>query len=53
MDHLAVRDAVLNILSMSATRIEEDSNTLRRPIEKIVARGNGRQDELYGPAKQK
>ena len=49
MDPPAVRAAVQDML----TRVAEDSHTLNRLIEKNVARGAGRQGELYGPAKRR
>ena len=51
MDPPAVRAAVQDMLS--ATRVEEYSHTLNRLIEKNVARGDGRQGKLYGPAKRR
>jgi ribonuclease HI len=51
MDPPAVRAAVQEMLS--ATRVEEDSYTLDRLKEKNVARGDGRQGMLHGPAKRR
>ena len=51
MDPPAVRAAVQDMLVR--TRVAEDSHTLNRLIEKNVARGAGRQGELYGPAKRR
>ena len=51
MDPPAVRAAVQEMLS--ATRVEEDSHTLDRLKEKNVARGDGRQGMLHGPAKRR
>lgn len=50
MDPPAVRDAVQDMLS--ATSVDEDSHTVRRLIERNVAHGDGRQGELYEPAKR-
>ena len=47
----AVRVAVQEMLS--ATRVEEDSHTLNHLKEKNVARGDGRQGMLHGPAKRR
>ena len=38
---------------LSATRVEEDSYTLDRLKEKNVARVDGRQGMLHGPAKRR
>ena len=51
MDPPAVRAVVQEMLS--ATRVEEDSYTLDRLKEKNVARGDGRQGMLHGPAKRR
>ena len=37
---LAVKDAMQDMTSLSATRVEEDSHMLRHLIEKNVARGD-------------
>ena len=51
MDPPAVRAAVQDMLVR--TRVAEDFHTLNCLIEKNVARGAGRQGELYGPAKRR
>ena len=51
MDPPAVRGAVQKMLS--ATRVEEDFNTLNRLRVKNVARGDSHQGMLHGPAKRR
>ena len=51
MDLPAVHGAVQKMLS--ATRVEEDFNTLNRLRVKNVARGDSHQGMLHGPAKRR